>query len=116
MNKEMVIDFTESGTAEALHFDEFPLGFLGEMEVRRASEILFNRNTQSWDVHVYGEPYDPLLIKDFPGYDIARQFEVQFVQTCRKVRQYPQSRFCKFLAESMRTEFLADLEKLTVKQ
>ena len=40
--KELVIDITAQGEAQAMHFDEFPLGYLGPMKITRASEIKFN--------------------------------------------------------------------------
>jgi hypothetical protein len=109
MNKEIVLDFSPSGGAEAMHFDHFPLSFLGKMKVTRASEIVFNQDTQSWDAHIFGS--GTLIVEDFPGYGIARHFEVEFVQTCRKIRQYPNSRFCAFIAKSLRTEIINDLAK-----
>jgi hypothetical protein len=79
------------------------------MKVKRASEILFNEGTQSWDAHIFGEGDDVLIVEDFPGYDIARHFEVKFVQTCRKVRQYPLGAFCAFIAKSMRAEIISEV-------
>lgn len=85
--KEIVIDIDPQGMARAMHFDKFPLGYLGKMEVRRASEITFNAATQRWDIEYYHEDGSKTVVLVHPGfcgYDEARNHEVAFVQQCRK--------------------------------
>ena len=85
-SKEIVIDINAMGQAEAMHFDAFPLSYLGNMEVRRASEIMFNTDTQRWDIHYFGGDGNVIYCQDgFKGYDEARGWEVYYVQKCRKM-------------------------------
>jgi hypothetical protein len=82
--KEIVIDINPTGKTEAMHFDEFPLGFLGPMSVDRASEIFHNPDTQQWDVVLPGHDMAHPVASGFTGYDVARAFEVEWLQGCRK--------------------------------
>jgi len=107
-NKEIVIDFRPGEGVNALHMDEFPLSFLGKMEITRASTIDFNPQTQRFDITLkdatryelgmascppfrYGV-YDgrhyvghyPLEAAGFAGYDEARTYEVAWIQECAK--------------------------------
>lgn len=103
-NKEIVIDIGQGGQTSALHMDEFPLSFLGRMEIGRASTIDFNPETQLFDVslkdatnyivdnntvyHRIGGGYQcgyPEAACGFTGYDEARRFEVDWIQECRKL-------------------------------
>lgn len=82
----MVIDFTSDGTAQAQHRDGFPLGFLGKQEIERASEIVFNDETQQWDIHVRipgGGFALHSAAMSFAGYDIARKVETRWLDECR---------------------------------
>lgn len=86
MQKEIIIDITEQG-AEGMHFDEFPLSYLGPMSIARASEILFNSETQLWDIHYLHEDGSGKTVhiaKGYQSYELARGVEVEFVQKCRK--------------------------------
>lgn len=84
MSKEIVIDVNPSGVASGMHFDEFPLSFLGKATVERASEIFHNQETQLWDVLLPGQETPHEAAKGFSGYDVARKFEVVWLQECRK--------------------------------
>ena len=79
---DMVFDINPTGGITGLHFDQFDLGFLGKKEIGRASEIMFNEETQLWDIQIPGacEP----SVTGFLGYDEAREFEVLWLQECRK--------------------------------
>lgn len=100
--KEIVINIAEDGPVTALHFDEFDLGFLGQKKVERASEILFNEDSQDWRIEIpdltprnpafSGTPPDVYTISGFSGYDVARAFEVDFLQACMKRNVSPHSR------------------------
>lgn len=110
INKEIVLDFSPSGSATSLHFDEFSLGFLGPMKVWRASEISFNETTQSWDVCIFHKD-DNIIVNDFPRYNVARNFEIEFIQTCRRIEQNVTRQFCTVLAKGMRLEFLTSINR-----
>lgn len=106
-NKNIVISISPSGGVSALHMDEFPLSFLGRMEVNRASTIDFNQETQRFDINLKDAtkyehknalphwfvvrylpdgrknctPY-PASACGFEGYDEARAYEVAWIQQC----------------------------------
>lgn len=87
----MIIDFFSDGSAQAMHRDQFPLGFLGRMEVVRASEIKFNEETQLWDIFLPETSGDSAQAEwkcvpescGFPEYDYARKIEVAWLDGCR---------------------------------
>lgn len=81
---EIVIDITQQGEAEALHMDEFDLFFLGKAKVTRASHIIFDVFSQSWFILLpdQEEPFD--VLTGFKKYGEARDFEVDWLQECRK--------------------------------
>lgn len=110
---EMLIDFRPAGQVEGLHFDAFPLGFLGNMTITRASEILFNEPGQDWYIQIPGagcplEPDFQAVYPDsihtvaFSGYDSARKFEVSWLQACRTAGVRPISREGFALARKLR--------------
>ena len=111
-NKEIVIDFNPEEGVSALHMDEFPLSFLGRMKIDRASTIDFNDETQLFDINLKtatrfdvrqvqgklriftysrgrrkSEPLGdyPAEALGFIGYDEAREYEVAWIQECKKV-------------------------------
>lgn len=100
---EIVIDVSASGKTEAMHFDEFPLSFLGPMNVTRASEIFHNPETQLWDVILPDETQACAQARGFSGYDVARKFEVQWLQACRKENVHPTSPRGRSIATHVRT-------------
>lgn len=93
----MVISFEPTGEVNAMHRDEFPLGFLGRQEISRASEIIFDDKSQKWGIYVStnGLP-DPLPLTragtpdfqfilydgahDIDGYNTARDIEVRWLE------------------------------------
>lgn len=103
MTPEIVIDIATLGSAEALHFDEFDLGFLGAKRIARASHILFDAEAQRWCVAPVGGALrvNPAL-SGFVGYDEARRFEVAWLQACRKGDLAPESPEGLALAASLR--------------
>jgi hypothetical protein len=80
---EIVIDVTDQGV-EAMHFDRFNLGFLGKMHITRASEIFFNDDTQDWEIKLPGQDTPFKSAVGFKTYEDARDFEVEWLQECRK--------------------------------
>lgn len=83
---ELVIEIQETGKVEALHMDGFDLGFLGDKKVFRQTDIVFCEETQKWDL-VYlvagasGFYADELT--GFVSYEVARRFEVSWINDCR---------------------------------
>ncbi len=81
-----VIEFTESGEVTAMHRDSFSLGFLGKQSISRASEIMFNEDTQRWDIHLASPEngtFFPTPASGFVGYNEARDVEVAWLENCR---------------------------------
>lgn len=89
MNKEMIVNIDGDGTVSGLHFDEFPLSFLGKMKVGRASEIFFNEETQKWDVKLPDQDEPLWHTSGFDSYEVAREFEVAWLQGCMKKNVSP---------------------------
>lgn len=83
--KELVIDFSESGEAQAMHMDEFDLGFLGDKVVERATEIKFDAATQTWGLYLPAEGGWAAVETGmgFSSYEVARLHEVAWLNTCR---------------------------------
>jgi hypothetical protein len=101
---EYVFDVSGEGSVSGLHFDSFDLGFLGKKEISRASEILFNVETQLWDVAVPGQKAACPAARSFASYEKARAFEVDWLQECRKFGFAPQSLVGEKLASVVRRE------------
>lgn len=89
MEKEIIIDINPTGKTSGLHFDEFPLGFLGEQVIGRASEIFFNGEKQNWEVILPGEKEAIEPATGFTSYNGARKFEVDWLQACMKANVHP---------------------------
>ena len=108
MFKELVIDLSTSGRAQALHMDDFSLSFLGEMSITRASEIVFNKGTQTWSISIPNKSgvFIEVLFK-FSGYAVARGFEVSWLQACRKKGCSPLSVFGGIEAKKLAFELLS---------
>ena len=49
--KTLLLSFAPDGTAHCLHSDAFPIAEIGSLNVRRASKVEFNDDTQQWEVH-----------------------------------------------------------------
>lgn len=79
-----VINIAAGGSASCMHTDAMPLTFLGDMTVRRASEILFDSSTQKWRIHLEDSlgAWVPLEGKSFDKYDDARKEEVLLLNYC----------------------------------
>lgn len=103
MAKELVISFAPTGQTEALHMDEFPLRHLGDMKIERASTIEFNEDTQLFDV-VLPDGTVHITHANFVGYDVARSFEVEWLQQCRLEEVAPNSYRGRTIADNLRRE------------
>lgn len=86
---QAIITFDAFGGVEAMHRDEYPIDFLGKMTITRASEIVFDEETQKWGI-VLVDPKlcapgtaMPEATKGYHGYDIARAVEVAWLDACR---------------------------------
>lgn len=102
-NKEIVIDINPAGAASGMHFDEFDLGFLGDKDIQRASDIKWNRQFAWWEIIVTGhdEPVGHAAC-GFITYEDARHFEVEWFQECRKRRETPHSAGGNRIASELR--------------
>jgi hypothetical protein len=100
---EMVINFNTDGSVYGLHFDEFDLGFLGKKSIKRASDLVFNEDTQLWDIHL-PEAFGPVCdgVSGFPSYKAARDFEVEWLQQCMLEKCAPDSEKGVEVAQSLR--------------
>ncbi len=101
---ELVIEIGCTGVTEALHTDNFDLGFLGDKKVRRQTDILFNESTQKWNIRYLGEDIDVSnsYLSGFDTYDSARAFEVTWVNDCRLTGVAPESEEGMALAKELR--------------
>jgi len=87
----MVLTISDSGKVESIYSEEFNLGFLGDQRVFRQTDIVFDADTQKWDIHylneqgvrVFGD-IAPLMLSDFQQYEEARKFEVAWLNACRE--------------------------------
>ena len=89
MSDEIIIDISTSGKTTGLHMDEFPLGFLGDLSIGRASEIFFNKDKQNWEVILPEDTHAVEPAKGFTSYNGARKFEVDWLQACMKANVQP---------------------------
>lgn len=107
---ELVIDIHEHGAVEAMHSEEFSLNFLGKQEIKRASDIRFNTDTQLWGIWVadYMESDEPVFRtpieawEGFSSYKDAVDFEVLALNTLREANLSPFSTEGIHLAEKLR--------------
>lgn len=81
----MVISVAATGVVEAMHRDTFPLGFLGKQSVQRASEIVFDEDSQLWDLRIrVGSEFVPVNeARGFESYETARSVEVRWLELAR---------------------------------
>ena len=100
--QEVVINVGSNGSTTSLHFDEFPLNYLGDMRVERASVIRFNEGTQKWDV-VLPDQVEPLkAATGFSSYKEGRDFEVRWLQQCMIQEVPPQGTEGERVAKAIR--------------
>lgn len=96
---DMVFSINRFGATEGLHFDQFDLGFLGQMSITRASEIIFNEEYQFWEIWL--PDADKASVIGFRAYDEAREFEVLWLQECRRRGLNPYEEEGQAIADSM---------------
>lgn len=81
MDNQHVINFTEDGKVTTLHVDSIDAILseeLGNKSVNRATDIVYNETTQSWDIGLIlgGRTIFVTPLKGFSSYEGARQVEV----------------------------------------
>jgi hypothetical protein len=103
---EIVIDVTDQGV-ESMHFDRFNLGFLGKMHISRASEIFFNEDSQEWDIRLPRQIIPYPCAMGFKNYEDARDFEIEWLQMCRKHSVNPLSEAGEGICSAIRYSDLA---------
>lgn len=86
--RELIIDISSSGACQSLHMDDFDLEFLGNKKITRASEIVFNNDTQLWDVFLPEQGFN-ISTRGFKSYENAKDFEIAWLQQCRKLQIDP---------------------------
>lgn len=84
---QMVITFGADGKVGAMHNDAFNLSFLGKRTIKRASDIVFNPESDKWDIFMNDGTGAFVLtsdsLKGFDDYEQARKFEVNWLNACR---------------------------------
>lgn len=93
---ELVINFTEGGSVTAMHSDTFDLGFLGTKRVYRQTDIVFDSESQAWNIEYFidGSPdnrFRHSTLDGFATYETARQAEVDWLNRCRLSSIVPES-------------------------
>lgn len=91
---DIVIDIAPNGRVSGMHRDEFNLNFLGKQTITRASELTHNPDSQRWEIRLppaSGAENTPTAqwpviaqCGDFASYNEARDFEVSWMNECRK--------------------------------
>lgn len=102
----MVIDVAVDGAVHAMHRENvLTLGFLGKQSIRRASDLVFNEDTQQFDIHLAaGNTFLPPVpeARGFPTYEAARQMEVRWLEMARLHGVPPASPEGRTLLSSLR--------------
>lgn len=105
MENFMVVTFEPTGVVNAMHRDSFDLSFLGKQAITRASEIMFDADSQLWDVKL---PVDGVYTlttahaSGFPTYEAGRKFEVEWLEHCALRGVEPTSEAGTIIAGSLR--------------
>jgi len=100
--ESMVYDFSPAGEVSGLHRDVFSLAFLGKQHIQRASEIVFDEETQLWSVILPGYYSAAPETAGFDGYDSARTFEAAWLDLCRLNGVVPMSVEGRLIACTLR--------------
>lgn len=87
MKQTMVISITTTGRVGSMHFDNFNLAFLGDREIKRASDIVFSQQAGTWDIYMDDGTgaftVTSPQVSGFKDYEEARRFEVKWLNECR---------------------------------
>jgi hypothetical protein len=102
----MVIDIDTLGGIEAMHRENvLPLLDLGRAKVSRASDLVFNEQTQQFDIHLatvdgFAQPVPEAT--GFPSYEAARDMEVRWLEMARLHDVQPASDEGRILLSALR--------------
>lgn len=104
---EHVISISPAGTLKTMHSDEFPLMQFGDAVVERASEIIYNTDKKWWQIDLYTDDGQYIeapcaSLTGFDSYDKGRDFEVQWMNECRKEGVVPWGERAEELANIFR--------------
>jgi len=98
----MAIDFSNTGTVEAMNRSEFSLDFLGKQKIERATDIRFEEDKQNWVLYIRTPANEYCRVPGcaFSSYDIARHFEIFWLESCRisSTDPYSEAGFAEFLS------------------
>ena len=88
MTKEIQINISGAGALHGLHFEEMSLLPFGKAEIKRATDIKFNSDSQLWDIRLLDQNEQPIHhytdhLLGFEGYEEARSHEVVYLQSCK---------------------------------
>lgn len=114
--KEHVIDVSGAGTLKTMHSDEFPLMQFGDAIVERASEIVYESDKKWWQIDVYTSDGQYVIaacpaLQGFDSYEHGREFEVQWMNECRKEGIVPWGDRAEEIATMMRPLYDKGWEK-----
>ena len=102
---EHVVAISPTGAVRAMHHDDFSIGFLGTQAIRRASDIVWDEDTQSWGIQfIVGEVRETIqqIHCGFDSYSDARAFEVAVMNECLKRQTSPVSPYMLVWASRQR--------------
>jgi len=105
--KEHVIEISEAGTLKTMHSDDFPLMQFGDAVVERASEIIYESDKKWWQIDIYTADGQYVIapclaLQDFDSYEHGREFEVQWMNECRKEGVVPWGQRAEAIATMLR--------------
>jgi len=108
--KEHVISISPSGALKTMHSDDFPLMQFGDAVVERASEIVYESADQWWQIDLYTEDGQYVVapcnaLRGFDSYEHGRQFEVEWMNECRKEGVVPWGERAEEIATMLRPLF-----------
>lgn len=94
--QELVIDFKADGKVAAIHSDVFDLGFLGAKKTNRQTDIVFDEDSQLWNLEYLidcnpSHRYVATELNGFDTYEHARMAEVDWLNNCRLLGVDPAS-------------------------
>jgi len=102
----LVIDFKTDGKVVALHMDSFDLGFLGRKATKRQTDIIFDEDSQLWNLEYIkedGSHFCDEALRGFSSYESARVAEVDWLNTCLLTQLDPTDQLAMLLMASLRT-------------
>ena len=79
---EFTVKVTPQGEIITLYREDLPIQIDGRRQMVRASNVLWNEDTQRWEVHLNMDqgPEKQVKLKDFAKRSEAIQWEVEFLE------------------------------------